>query len=616
MTVHIEILRAGVVTCLALSCSLWAAPLEVQRNFAVRLEPPLAHEATAAQTKPAATAAGTHHSFTRPLFVDLQPLRADIRLAAALKARAHHLSAEPAGEFSVIVGATAQVSPNRDDAATIGAPPSEQAVPPAPSETGKHFFALALAQFLPTPISLERTVDDLTVLPDHVERVHERVDAHDSPESHMTLRVGPVLVHPSNSNQEQWWTLRANDLVLPLPNRLNPLDNETDEVLAQDAVLMQAQHACKHSALDFARLSDCHWAAADALHAASIAVAATMTESAPQLNPPRIVMNSGAIELAVWFECADARQVLARVRGETSAADTIVRDAVAMAKRIAAHGIEERIGEKVPSGISGFASWSLTTSWPTDSWELIACAQRLQEKHDHAATAFAALAARVGTVCGLLPSVVAVLEERLRTVAANLAPGFEWSAQFEKDCEAHLKDAFREGAMFGDVRRFPWFEVEDPVVGAIYAQTVAWEIYGYSYAQPNTLLPSAVARRSAQHASLMDTIKRHFETHPEQALAWSNETQSNSVDTYAAVEARWLSPSNQWKPWLVFDTGPEQLAVVAEDIIEQGGFDAEGIWWSIETLSQYTGEADTGARIFNELYYVFWDGYVLLRTNY
>lgn len=349
--------------------------------------------------------------------------------------------------------------------------------------------------------------------------------------------------------------------------------------------------------------------------------------------PAQPALAMDLLEAVTWLELADASQSGLRIEGRVKEADAVVADILAFLKAIRCPALVPLVVERVPTGRKGFASLCLHPAWRTDSWSLVDPIVRLRANKERAAKEFALLAERMGRECGLAAEAIAELKSRLATVADNLPPGFEWTQSFKDDCEAHMRDAFKPGAMFGGVRRVPHFDPTDPITASIYARTVAFEVFGYAWSQPGAMPPSMVEMRQAR----LNQVLEPFRT----ALGDGSLVSKAGVDqgraTLDLVERFLSSNDTQWKPWMVFPPSPEVVSEVTVSLRSRvlgelqslnesfvpgltvdGSVQWEQVCWEVDGIFSAIGcfnEGRQGVRpwIFPDTAVIFWDGYVALR---
>lgn len=450
------------------------------------------------------------------------------------------------------------------------------------------------------------------------------------------LAIGPVLLAPSDlpargpESSIPWWTagvalgLDTSVAKAPAPMPHGSIDCE-DALGRLSAVIPRDAKALDQSARRHRHAVEELLAARDAANGDRAGV------------PPEAIEAPGLaadlFDVVTWLELSDARQAVLRRRGEVTAADAVVKDMQAFLKILKAPGLESLLSERVPSGTEGFASLVLHESWQTDAWQLVEPVLRLSASLDRTKREFASLAERVARDANLAPEALKELKARLATVARNMPPGFEWTQRFEEDCEAHMRKAFTAGAEFGGAPRAPAFDPANPLVASIYARTVAFEIFGYAWAQPNAMLPSMQAERQARLAQAVAPL--------EEAVRTGSLTTRSGVDQgRIALDliASYLSSEDaRWKPWVVFPPSEKIAGYAAREVFaavesavrrfddgaEPGLPDPSRIsWdfvvWDLDCALSVEGGMNAGTSgqrpwIFPDCAMMFWDGYVPLR---
>ena len=300
----------------------------------------------------------------------------------------------------------------------------------------------------------------------------------------LELDVGPLLVEPAEASRDAsfspsiWWPSGAG-LRVALREATPAVGARASGEVCLEPFARLAS-VIPGSPDDLERAARRHRQAFDALRKmkedpeGARAGVAFGSDDAPALA-------TDLFELVTWLELSDAVQISLRIGGKVKAADAVVADMRALLKAIRATGLDALLAERVPVASEGFASLVLHESWPHDAWQLVEPALRLSARLDRTRREFLALAERIGRESGLAKEGVERLKSRLEAVAENMPPGFEWTQRFGDDCADHMRAAFQADAEFGGARRAPPFDASDPIVSAIYAQTVAFEIFGYAW---------------------------------------------------------------------------------------------------------------------------------------
>ena len=450
------------------------------------------------------------------------------------------------------------------------------------------------------------------------------------------LEVGPLLVEPAESPVDAptrssiWWP-SGGRLRVPV-SAASPADTgSTAKPICLES-LSRLESVVPTKSGDQQRSIRRHRLAIDALRAMKESPEETRAREALKLSEsPALAAN--VFELVTWIELADAVQADLRLRGEVKAADAVVADVRAYLKSIRAPGLESLLAERVPPASEGFLSLVLHESWPHDAWQLVEPSLRLSANLDRTRREFAALAERIGRESGLAQEGIEELKARLAAVAENMPPGFEWTKRFEDACAEHMQRAFQSGATFGGVPRAPAFDPSDPVVAAMYARTVAFEVFGYAWSQPGAMPPSQQAERQALLAQVTAPIRA--------ALADGSLVGPSGVDhgreALELIERFLASDDARWKPWIVFPTTPEVASIAARELkqtlesevrqfhesFEPGQLRVHRIewpWavWDIDSALACDGGTRAGRSgrrpwIFPDTAPMFWDGYVPLR---
>ena len=450
------------------------------------------------------------------------------------------------------------------------------------------------------------------------------------------VEIGPVVLQPSEGPATQtaetlpWWDRRIAEFSVPSPDVPAP---EAPPAPCEEA-MRPIRSVLPDSAEAVARAVQRHSVAIDAL------VQLRGLNGQPSRNPKATVpaqpaLATDLLEAVTWLELADASQAGLRLDGRVKEADAVVADILALLKAIRCPSMASLLAERVPPGREGFASLSLHPDWRSDAWLLVEPIVRIRANQERASKEFTLLAERIGRESGLAPEAIAELKSRLATVAENLPPGFEWTQRFQDDCEAHMRDAFRANATFGGVPRYPPFEPRNPVVASIYARTVAFEVFGYAWAQPGAMLPSMVEARQAG----LDEVLKPFRT----ALGDGSLVSLAGVDqgrvAIDLIERFLSSEDTRWKPWMVFPAGPEAASEAATSLRSVvlgelrslnesfvpgltvgGSVQWEQICWELDGVFGSTGSfhaTRNGDRpwIFTDTGVVFWDGNVSLKKQ-
>jgi len=462
----------------------------------------------------------------------------------------------------------------------------------------------------------------------------------------IVVDIGPAVLPPEHSRaapaeapSSEWWTRRRVELPVDMshaqadaasadaaPSRdgasATPEDAEPAESLVR---LLPAEPKV------IARAIDSHQRALDALLAAKEAEygAADLPKPSP---PPALALKTDLFEVVAWIELADASQAALRQGGNWRAADLVVADMRAFLKSIRCPEVEWLLADRVPIGTQGFASLVLHPSWRSDAWHLVEPVARMAERLDRARREFDALAERMGREAGLVGSAVDELKARLAVVSANLPTGFEWTKDFQADCEAHMREAFARGATFGGAFRAPAFDAADPIVAGIYARTVAFEVFGYAWSRPDAMPPSMQQSRAEFISQALEPLRA--------AIRDRRFVDDLGVDqgqiAYGMLEQFLASREARWKPWIVFPTSAEIAAEAGSDIMmgvqfrfrdivedQRAGYSIERMnWddacWQLDAAFAMRGNARSnrsGRRpwIFHDCALMFWDGYVPLR---
>lgn len=454
------------------------------------------------------------------------------------------------------------------------------------------------------------------------------------------LEVGPLLVEPADPSEGApaspaiWWPSGGHLRVAA--SEASPVAESAAGPICLDA-LSRLEPIVPQKPADQQRLLRRHRQAIDALRTMKDSPEEARTRAPVELiESPALATN--LFELVTWFELADAAQASLRLRGELKAADAVVTDMRAYLKSIRAPGLDSLLAERVPPASDGFASLVLHESWPHDAWQLVEPALRLSASLDRTRREFLALAERIGRESGLAQEGIDELKARLATVAENMPPGFQWTKRFEDDCANHMRRAFQSGAEFGGAPRAPAFVPNDPVVAAMYARTVAFEVFGYAWSQPGAMPPSLQAERQTLLAQITAPIRS--------AIVDGSLVGPSGIDhgreALDLIDRFLASEDARWKPWIVFPPTPEVASAAARqqretlDRLVRGfheSFDPDlpssnrilwpwAVWdidssLSVDCWERASGSASRspGRRpwIFPDTAPVFWDGYVPLR---
>jgi hypothetical protein len=304
-----------------------------------------------------------------------------------------------------------------------------------------------------------------------------------------------------------------------------------------------------------------------------------------------------------------------------------IRDSL---KAIRANLMVALLDERVPIGATVPASLTMHATWETDAWPLLQASIDALRTREDARHRFAQLAQRVAAKAGFPDEAKLWLGNRLDLVARNLPPNFVWDASFESAVKVHMEEAFQKGAMFDGVPRAPFFDAADVDICRIYAQTIAFEVFGYAWSREDALSPSQRALRASDFKRLLRPI---------QQAAEENRFVVHQYDLGDLAVARlnelYARESAQWKPWLVFPMrDPSQAPAAAAAILEAlqrehesfteratlPGHDYQFMlhpacvdWQVDEQFGNGNDRQDGLPWIMPDMATLFWDGYVALR---
>lgn len=346
-------------------------------------------------------------------------------------------------------------------------------------------------------------------------------------------------------------------------------------------------------------------------------------------HPP--VLGASVLEIAGWLEVVDAQQASRRVAGDIEVADRLRADLRAYLQALRVPSLVVLLDERIPIGSRALTTLTMHSTWESDAWPLLQASIDALKNREDARARFAQLALRVGTKVGFSKEAILWLQNRLDRVAKNLPSNFQWDAAFEEAVSQHLEDAFQVGAMFDGAYRAPGFDVNDLLICRIYAQTAAFEVFGYAWSREGALSPSQQAARAQQFESLISPIRQAAEE-DRFVVAQYDFAELASARIYD----HFARDTANWKPWLVFPMRDPSLvsAVVSEWLINiQGdvdefrrdfaytpnfphrhGLNHADVDWAIDGVFGLADRPGDGLPwVMDDLQSLFWDGYVALR---
>lgn len=345
--------------------------------------------------------------------------------------------------------------------------------------------------------------------------------------------------------------------------------------------------------------------------------------------PP--VLGAPILDIVAWIEMVDAYQLSHRMIGEIEVADRFRTDLRGYLETLQVPSLVALVDARIPLGARDIASLTRHPSWEIDAWPLLHASMAALNAREDARRRFAQLALRIGSKVGFSDEAIKWLQNRLGRVAMNLPSNFKWDAAFESDVVAHLEEAFQPGAMFDGVPRAPYFDVTDLDVCRIYAQTAAFEVFGYAWSREGALTASQQAARERQRENLMLPIRE---------AANENRYVVGPYDlaelALSRINDHYARDTANWKPWIVFPMRDHELVTqVTSQIFEnlQSDYDslardfayipnypheykmhAAEVDWALDRLFGNGYDRRDGLPwIMNDLSSLFWDGYIALR---
>ncbi len=372
------------------------------------------------------------------------------------------------------------------------------------------------------------------------------------------VRAGPMVISPraraghDESGFVPWWKRASTSYPItevdaitdPLP--LDEIAQTTEQstasepswfdVIGREANWRAAMVAHERAAATLSAV-EVHLALADA---SSRVALAPLEDESPALGAP-------LSRVVAWIELTDAQQVALRINGEIEQADLLRADLIAYFRSIKAYSLCALAEERIPIGAHEPYSLTMHASWESDAWPLVDALIEAERRLRDSKERFASLAERAGDKAGFPREAVDWLRNRLDLVARNLPANFDWSREFEEAVEAHMNEAFQQGAMFDGIARAPAFDRTDVLICRIYAQTVAFEVFGYAWSRANALAPSQQAVRARAIEGVLQPIRDAADSN-QFAVAGVDPADTAlgfALDHYARETAR-------WKPWIVF----------------------------------------------------------------
>jgi hypothetical protein len=454
----------------------------------------------------------------------------------------------------------------------------------------------------------------------------------------MRALIGPSVQQgaiPKDSPSHRWWRMASieftpignGESASPIPVQIpsSGIDPQADAISWQQIIGTQRE-----------------WRAASAQHARAASILRSL-ESGEQpsvlsaqehhevaLNHPP-TLGASVLEVVSWIELVDAMQARCRIANEIEIADRLRADLRAYLLALRVSTLAALLDERVPIGSSELVALSMHATWESDAWPLLQASIGAFKNQEDARARFAQLALRVGTKVGFSKEAIEWLQNRLDRVAKNLPSNFQWDAAFEQAVSQHLEDAFQEGAMFDGVYRAPGFDVNDLDICRIYAQTAAFEVFGYAWSRDGALSQSQQSARALQFEALLSPIRDAAAG--DRFLVGQHDfaelASAQLFEMYSRDEAK-------WKPWLVFPMrDPSLVTEVSAELLENLQRESTRFAENIASSPFYThtprldeayihwpcnrifgngyDRLDGLPWIMDDLSSLFWDGYVALR---
>ncbi len=263
-----------------------------------------------------------------------------------------------------------------------------------------------------------------------------------------------------------------------------------------------------------------------------------------------------ALAVCAWIESLDAERVACLVNEEPARAHDIAQDIRDLARTLGAEGTLALLESRVDSSPPLDASIIGQPEWPSIAWELVACTASIRARWTDWAEHLGRAAGRIAREQRLAEEDALALATELTSLVDALPPGFQWSTAMEDALCAHAA---------GRIADFRSAMGDAPPTGALCARTVAWEFYGYAWAQPGAI--PAVERQRVR--AERDVICAELEQ------AFRDRCRDLSADQWAVVQpemAQGLAAirailENPWNPWAVFAREPEVLRSAMRSIL-------------------------------------------------
>lgn len=454
----------------------------------------------------------------------------------------------------------------------------------------------------------------------------------------MRALIGPSIQQgaiPKDSLIHRWWRMASieftplgnEESASPIPVQVpsSGIDPQANVISWQQIIGTQRE-----------------WRAASAQHARAASILRSLESGERPLalsaaehhevalnHPP--TLGASVLEVVSWIELVDAIQARCRIANEIEIADRLRADLRAYLQAMNVPTLTALLDERVPIGSSEPVALSMHATWESDAWPLLQASLDARKNREDTRARFAQLALRIGMKVGFSKEAIEWLQNRLDRVAKNLPSNFQWDAAFEQAVSQHLEDAFQDGAKFDGVYRAPGFDVNDLDICRIYAQTAAFEVFGYAWSREGALSQSQQSARALQLEALLSPIRDAAAG--DRFLVGQHDfaelASAQLLEMYTRDEAK-------WKPWLVFPMrDPSLVAEVSAEILENLQRESNRFAEDVASSPFYThtprlheayvhwpcnrlfgngyDRPDGLPWIMDDLSSLFWDGYVALR---
>jgi hypothetical protein len=254
------------------------------------------------------------------------------------------------------------------------------------------------------------------------------------------------------------------------------------------------------------------------------------------------------LAVCAWFESMDAERVAHLATEDPARARIVEQDMRDFARTIGADGIAAFLDSRTDTAGPLAASMVWQPEWPSIGWELVACTSAVRSGWADLAEHLRRVARRISRELHLGEEFEAALARELASLADVLPPGFRWSAAIEDALCAHAVQRIPEGQdVLGN----------SPAMRDVCARMVAWNFYGYAWAQPGALPVVERDRVREQRDTILADMERAFregcrDLTPDQWAAVAPEMTKGLAAVRQILE-------DPWNPWAVFPVEPETL---------------------------------------------------------